>query len=51
MDALCAGLIFWVASSLYMWYGLDAKRRLGFTALGAGILCCGFFVFGLSWIV
>ena len=51
MDALCVGLIFWVSSSLYMWYELDSKRRLGFTALGAGILCYGFFVFGLSWIV
>ncbi len=50
MDALCVGLTFWVSSSLYMWYLLDAKRRLGFTALGTGILCCGFFVFGLSWI-
>lgn len=50
MDGLCVGLIFWVLSSLYMWYRLDTKRRLGFMALGAGILCCGFFVFGLTWI-
>lgn len=50
MDALCVGLIFWVLSSLYMWYRLNSKRFLGFTALGAGILCCGIFVFGLNWI-
>ena len=50
MDALCVGLIVLVLSSLYMWYRLDTKRRLGSMALGAGILCCGFFVFGLTWI-
>ena len=50
MDALCIGIIFWVLSSLYMWYRLEKKRLLGWIALGMGILCCGFFVFGLSWI-
>lgn len=50
MDAVCAGLVFLVASSLYMWYPQIRKRRLGWSFLGAGVLACGLFLFGLSWI-
>ena len=48
MDALCLGLIFLILSSVYMWYQLEQKRRPGLLALGVGIICCGFFIFGLS---
>jgi hypothetical protein len=49
MDAAAAGLVFMVLSSLYMWWGLKPKRRLGAAVLGLGIAACGFFVFGLRW--
>lgn len=50
MDALAAGLIIMVLSSWYMWYGLKQKRRLGWLALGSGVICCGFFVVGLAFL-
>ena len=49
MDAVAAGLIVMVLSSLYMWYGLRTRRWLGLVALGLGLASCGFFVFGLRW--
>ena len=49
MDALAAGLILIVLSSYYLWYRLP-KRRTGSICLAAGVLTCGFFVFGLSWL-
>ena len=48
MDAICAGLIFLVCSSLYMWFQLKHKRLLGSIVLGAGTLSCAFFIWGLS---
>ena len=48
MDAICAGLIFLVCSSLYMWFLLKHKRLLGSIVLGLGTLSCAFFVWGLS---
>ena len=50
MDGLCFGLVFLTLSSLYMWYQLKQKRRLGVAVLGAGVFCCAFFAFGLAWI-
>ena len=50
IDALCAGLIILVVSSLFMWYQLEQKRGLGILVLSSGILCCCFFVFGLALI-
>jgi hypothetical protein len=46
MDSLAVGILIMVFSSLYMWYPLKPKRRLGLIILGLGILSCGFFVFG-----
>jgi hypothetical protein len=48
MDALAAGLIFMVLSSLYMWYRLRTKRLLGVLCLGTGAAVCGLFVIGLK---
>ena len=48
MDALAAGLLVMVFGSYYMWYRLKPKRTLGWIALSAGVVTCGFFVFGLS---
>ena len=39
VDALCIGLILWIASGLYMWWGLPSARRWGWIALGAGVMC------------
>jgi hypothetical protein len=46
MDALSAGLIVMVLSSYYMWYRLEAKRRLGIIALAAGMVSCAAFFVG-----
>jgi len=50
MDALAAGLILTVLSSYYMWWRLRPKRRTGLISLSAGVVACGFFVFGLRWL-
>jgi len=50
MDAVAAGLIFMVLSSLYMWYELPQKRCRGAIVLALGVLCCGLFCFGLRWL-
>jgi|ERR1051326_538352 hypothetical protein len=47
MDAVAAGLIFMVLSSLYMWLKLPRKRLLGAIVLGLGSLSCGLFCLGL----
>jgi hypothetical protein len=50
MDAVAAGLIVMVFSSYLMWYRLKSKRRGGAVALVLGLVGCGAFVFGLSWL-
>jgi hypothetical protein len=47
MDAISVGVILLVLSSLYMWWDLRTKRRLGIAMLIAGMVSCGFFVVGL----
>jgi hypothetical protein len=50
MDAVAAGLVFMVFSSYIMWYRLKAKRLGGIIALLVGLVSCGAFVAGLSWL-
>ena len=50
MDAVAAGLIFMVLSSIYMWYALPQKRVPGAVALALGTLGCGLFCVGLRWL-
>jgi hypothetical protein len=50
MDAVAAGLIFMVLSSVYMWFELPQKRLLGAVVLGLGSLSCGLFCIGLRWL-
>jgi hypothetical protein len=50
MDAVAAGLIFMVLSSLYMWFKLPQKRLPGAVVLGLGSLSCGLFCIGLRWL-
>ena len=50
MDAVAAGLIFMVLSSVFMWLQLPQKRWTGAIVLGLGCLSCGLFCLGLRWI-
>lgn len=50
MDAVAAGLIYMVLSSVYMWLKLPQKRWMGAIVLGLGCLCCGLFCVGLRWL-
>ena len=50
MDAVAAGLIFMVLSSLYMWWELPQKRLPGAVVLVLGSLSCGLFCIGLRWL-
>ena len=50
MDAVAAGLVFIVLSSVYMWFELPQKRLLGALVLGLGSLSCGLFCIGLRWL-
>ena len=49
MDAVAAGVIFMILSSLYMWWEFPQKRLLGAVVLGLGTLSCGLFCIGLRW--
>jgi hypothetical protein len=43
VDVVCLGIIIWIASGLYMWWGLPGHRRWGWIAILAGaILFVGF---------
>jgi hypothetical protein len=50
MDAVAAGLIFMILSSLYMSLELPQKRLPGAVVLGLGSLSCGLFCIGLRWL-
>ena len=39
VDIVSVGLILWIASGIYMWWGLPSTRRWGWIALGAGAAC------------
>ena len=47
MDALALGMVIMVLGGVYMWFGLKGKRTLGLSALGLGIVTCGWLLFGL----
>ena len=51
MDAVAAGLIFMVLSSVWLWWSQKRKRAAGLAALLAGTALCGLFVMGLRWLV
>jgi hypothetical protein len=50
MDAVAAGLILMVLSSVVMWLELPRKRWLGLGAVGLGFLSCGLFCVALRWL-
>jgi hypothetical protein len=36
VDIVCLGMILWIASGLYMWWGLPSQRRWGWVAILGG---------------
>jgi hypothetical protein len=49
MDAVAIGLIVMVISGIVMWLGLAGQRWRGGLAFAAGVVSCGWFLFGLRW--
>jgi hypothetical protein len=50
MDAVAAGLIFLVGSSLVLWCDRARNRALGGLSLLLGTIVCGLFCYGLRWL-
>lgn len=48
MDAVAAGLLVLIASGLWMWLRTGTRRAGGLVALGAGLLCCAWFLVGVA---
>ena len=36
VDLVCLAIVLWIASGLFMWWGLPGSRRWGWLAIGAG---------------
>jgi hypothetical protein len=47
VDLVCLGILVWIASGLYMWWGLPGSRRWGCLAVAAGIASFVVFIAGL----
>jgi hypothetical protein len=47
VDLVCLAIVMWIASGLYMWWGLPGSRRWGCLAIGAGIASFVVFTVGL----
>jgi hypothetical protein len=45
VDLVCVGIVLWVATGVYMWWGVPASRRWGWAAIAAGTV--SFLVFTL----
>jgi len=39
VDFVCLAIVVWIATGLYMWWGIPGSRRWGWVALGAGTAC------------
>lgn len=48
MDAVAAGLIAMVVTGIVIWWRSGAERWPGLLVLGAGLLCCAWFVAGVA---
>ena len=46
VDLVCGAIVLWIASGLYMWWGLPGSRPWGFAAIAAG--CVSFVLFALK---
>ena len=38
VDLVCLAIVLWIATGLYMWWGVPGSRRWGFVAIGAGLV-------------
>ncbi len=47
VDVFCVAMIVWVASGLYMWWGLPSHRRFGWLTILAGTASFLVFTLGL----
>jgi len=47
VDLVCAGMILWIASGLYMWWGIPGHRRWGWVAILGGAVSFLFFTMRL----
>jgi hypothetical protein len=47
MDAIAIGLLAMVATGVWIWLQSRSPRWPGLIALGAGVICCGWFVWGV----
>ncbi len=47
VDLVCLAIVLWVASGLYMWWGLQGSRSWGFVTIGAGAAAFVFFTLRL----
>ena len=47
VDLVCLAIVIWIASGLYMWWGLPGSRRLGWMAIAGGVLSFVFFTMRL----
>lgn len=47
VDLSCLGILLWMASGIYMWWGLRRTRLWGAAALAGGVAAFGLFLFRL----
>jgi hypothetical protein len=47
VDLVCVAIVLWIASGLYMWWGLPGSRRWGWAAIAAGAVSFVFFTIRL----
>jgi len=47
VDIVCIGMLIWIASGIYMWWGLHQTRLWGLVALGSGVLSFAVFLWAL----
>lgn len=47
VDLVCIAMVLWIASGIYMWWGLPGHRRWGWLAIGAGTITFLLFTLGL----
>ncbi len=47
VDVVCIGMFLWIASGLYMWWGIRGHRGWGWLAILGGVVSFAWFTFGL----
>ena len=47
VDLVCVAILLWIATGLYMWWGLQGSRTVGFMTIGAGAAAFVFFALRL----